>query len=167
MAIFIVVIAAIVLYKLNMFSALEQRMESDDGTGNARTTIWAYKTAQFLLFPPDVILTGLGYRGGFMLGFVDGYGFHSDYVAFFVDYGIIGTILFVILFMYPLYLAIKNKRNRGIICAMTLYLMVNCATLEPLTGGRLIYYLFYLYIIILAKQQNNYINKSYTQQHLK
>lgn len=37
---------------------------------------------------------------------------------------------------------------------MTFYLMANCATLEPLTGGRVIYFLFYMYIIILAKKLN-------------
>ncbi len=151
-AIFIVAIAIVALYQLDMFSALQERMESDDGTGNARTTIWAYKTAGFLAFPAYVIVTGLGYHGGFMLGTFDGYGFHSDYVAFFVDYGIIGTLLLIIFFAYPLYLARKNSRNKGIIYAMTFYLMANCATLEPLSGGRVIYFLFYIYIIILAKQ---------------
>lgn len=154
-AIFIVVMAIVALYQLDMFSALQERMESDDGTGSARTTIWAYKTAEFLTFPVYVIITGLGYHGGFMLGTLDGYGFHSDYVAFFVDYGIIGTLLLLTFFAYPLYLARKNNRNKGIIYAMTFYLMANCATLEPLTGGRVIYYLFYMYIIILAKQQYN------------
>lgn len=153
-AIIIVAIAVVALYQLDMFSALEQRMESDDGTGNARTTIWAYKTAAFFLCPSYVILTGLGYHGGFMLGTYDGYGFHSDYVAFFVDYGVIGTMLLTLFFLYPLYLSRKNKPNRGIIYAMTFYLMANCATLEPLTGGRVIYFLFYMYIIILAKKLN-------------
>lgn len=151
-AVLIVAIAIVALYQLDMFSALQERMESDDGTGNARTTIWAYKTAGFLAFPSYVIVTGLGYHGGFMLGTFDGYGFHSDYVAFFVDYGIIGTLLLIIFFAYPLYLARKNSRNKGIIYAMTFYLMANCATLEPLSGGRVIYFLFYIYIIILAKQ---------------
>ena len=155
-AIIIVAIAVVALYQLDMFSALEQRMESDDGTGNARTTIWAYKTAAFFLLPSYVILTGIGYRGGFMLGTYDGYGFHSDYVAFFVDYGVIGTMLLVLFFLYPLYLSRKNKSNRGIIYAMTFYLMANCATLEPLTSGSVIYFLFYMYIIILAKKENNH-----------
>lgn len=159
-AIFIVVIAVVVLYQLDMFSALQQRMESDDGTGSARTNIWAYKTAAFLQYPSHIILTGIGYRGGFMLGTYDGFGFHSDYIAFFVDYGIIGTLLLALFFIYPFYLASKNKYNRGIIYAMTFYLMTNCATLEPLTAGSLTFYMFYLYIIILAKQdnQNNTIN---------
>lgn len=165
-AIIIVVIAIVILYQLDMFSALQERMESDDGTGNARTTIWAYKTAAFFLLPTYYIITGIGYYNGFMLGTYDGYGFHSDYVAFFVDYGIIGTLLLITLFAYPLYLSGKNKNNRGIIYAMTFYLMANCATLEPLTGGRVIYFLFYLYIIIIAKKQNYSNNKSYIQQHL-
>ncbi len=153
-AIIIVLIAVAILYQLDMFSALQERMESEDGTGNARTTIWAYKTAAFFLLPTYYIITGIGYRGGFMLGTDDGYGFHSDYVAFFVDYGIIGTILLISFFIYPLYLANKNKHNRGIIYAMTFYLMANCATLEPLSSGRVIYFLFYLYIIILTKKLN-------------
>ena len=153
-AVLFVAIALVILYQLDMFSALQNRMEADDGTGNARTTIWAYKTAAFFLLPTSCIITGIGYYKGFMLGTIGGYGFHSDYVAFFVDYGIIGTLLLITLFVYPLYLSGKNKKNRGIIYAMTFYLVANCATLEPFTGGRVIYFLFYLYIIITAKKLN-------------
>lgn len=150
-AILFITIAIIVLYQLDMFCALEQRMESDDGTGNARTTIWTYKTAAFLMLPASKIITGIGHYGGFML--VDGgYGFHSDYVATFVSYGVIGTILLLLFFIYPLYLVRNNKKNKGIVYAMIIYLMLYSATLEPLTSGVMTYFLFYLYIIILAKK---------------
>lgn len=66
-------------------------------------------TAAFFLLPTYCIITGIGYYNGFMLGTYDGYGFHSDYVAFFVDYGIIGTLLLITLFAYPLYLSGKTR----------------------------------------------------------
>ena len=141
------------MYQLGLFGALEERvMHDEDGTGSGRTIIWAYKISLFFEQPMYKLFTGLGYRGGFMLGFDDGYGFHNDYVAFFVDYGIIGTILFILFLLYPLFIARKNKKQRAIVTALTVYLILCCTTLEPLSGGRLPFCYLYLFIYILAKQ---------------
>lgn len=142
------------MYQLGLFSALEERiMNDEDGTGSGRTLIWAYKLSLFFEQPTYKLFTGLGHRGGFMLGFDDGYGFHNDFVAFFVDYGIIGTILFISLLLYPLIIVRKNKEQRAIVTAMTTYLLLCCMTLEPFSAGRLAFYSIYLLTYILAKQK--------------
>jgi O-antigen ligase len=142
------------MYQIGLFSALEERiMNDEDGTGSGRTLIWAYKLSLFFEQPTYKLFTGLGHRGGFMLGFDDGYGFHNDFIAFFVDYGIIGTILFISLLLYPLIIVRKNKEQRAIVTALTAYLILCCLTLEPLSAGRLAFYCIYLLIYILAKQR--------------
>lgn len=149
----LVLLSAALMYQLGLFGALEERIIHDeDRTGSGRTIIWAYKTSLFLEKPIYNILTGLGFRGGFMLGFVDGYGFHNDFIAFFVDYGIIGIILFISLLLYPLVIVRKNKEQQSIVTALTVYLILCCMTLEPFSGGRLPFCYLYLFIYILAKQ---------------
>ena len=151
----LVVIGMILMYQFGLFSALEQRiMYDEDGTGSGRTNIWALKLLLFTEEPAYKLLTGLGFRGGFMLGFVGGYGFHNDFVAFFVDYGIIGFCLFVCMLLYPLYLVSKNKENKAIVTALTVYLLLCCMTLEPINAGRLTFLYMYIFIYILAKQKS-------------
>ena len=129
-------------------------MYDEDGTGSGRTTICALKLLLFTEEPAYKLLTGLGFRGGFMLGFVGGYGFHNDFVAFFVDYGIIGFCLFVCMLLYPLYLVSKNKENKAIVTALIVYLLLCCMTLEPINAGRLTFLYMYIFIYILAKQKS-------------
>lgn len=152
----LLLISIVLMYQIGLFSALEERvMHDEDGTGSGRTIIWAYKISLFLEQPIYKLFTGLGYRGGFMLGFYDGYGFHNDFVAFFVDYGIIGTILFISFLLYPLIIVRKNKEQQAIVTALSVYLILCCMTLEPLSGGRLPFCYLYLFIYILAKQGIN------------
>ena len=150
----LVLSGVVLMYQLGLFGALEERMMHDeDGTGSGRTVIWAYKLGLFFEQPTYKLFTGLGYRGGFMLGFDDGYGFHNDFVAFFVDYGIIGSVLLISLLLYPLIIVRNNKEQRAIVTALTIYLILCCMTLEPLSAGRLAFYSIYLLIYILAKQR--------------
>ncbi len=150
----IIVIGAILIYDLGLFSALEQRIMEDDGGGSGRTNIWALKLLLFFEEPTYKILTGLGYKEGFMLGYIGGYSFHNDFVAFFVSYGVIGLCLLVYMLLYPLFLVRKNKENKAIVTALTVYLLLSCMTLEPLNAGRMTYYYMYVFIYILAKQQS-------------
>lgn len=148
-----VVLSLVLLYNFGLFSLLEERMAHDvDGTGSGRTLIWALKLSEFFQLSTFDLFTGIGYRGGFMLGFIEGYGFHNDFVAVFVDYGIIGSIIFICMLLYPLFLVRENREQRGIVVAMTLYLLTVCMTLEPLSGGRLPFYYLYLFIVVLANE---------------
>ena len=143
------------MYQFGLFNALEQRIiEDEDATGSGRTNIWALKLLLFSEEPTYKLLTGLGNRGGFMLGYIGGYSFHNDFVAFFVSYGVIGFCLLVYMLLYPLCLVRRNKENKAIVTALTIYLLLCCMTLEPLNAGRLTYFYMYLFIYILAKQKS-------------
>lgn len=147
----ILVLGVICMYALGLFDILEERFISDDGTGNARTLIWAAKMNAFSSLSFTEKLFGLGYRGGFELAFPGGYGFHNDYMAFLVDYGFIGLFFFLALMLYPIVIVGKNTVNRPIVISLVVFFLICCFTLEPLTAGRLAYWLFYLFIVIFAR----------------
>lgn len=152
---FSVVIGFLVLYYAGLFDLLIARMEYDEeGTGSGRTLLWARKINEFLKFSMLDNMIGIGQQRGFQLGTIGGYGFHNDYVAAFVCYGFIGFILFISMLIYPLIIVRKNKEQRGIVIALTMYLMVVCMTLEPMKSGLLPYYFFYMFIISKAKHNN-------------
>ena len=150
-----VIISILILHNLNMFDALQQRMAEDDGTGNARTIIWAYKYEGYMRGTFMQKMFGIGYHGGFMLGTIGGYGFHNDYLAFLVDYGLVGLVLFLTMLIYPIWMVRKNSSQKVIVTTLVLFLATCCATVEPLTAGRLAYFYFYMYILILANKKNS------------
>lgn len=149
----LVVIASIlcifILYFSDLFEPLIQRVETDDGTGNARTTIWAIKLGCYEQGSILQQVFGVGNYNGLMLG-TNGYGFHNDYVAFLLDYGVVGLLLFIILLLCPLMAANRRSPVFSLILALTVYVLVCCMTLEPFSAGRLAYYCIYLYIAYLS-----------------
>lgn len=141
---------AALLYYNQYFNLLIYRFEIDDGTGAGRTMIWLTKLKAFYIEKnPLQWLFGLGYNGGFKLGFSYATGFHNDFIAFLIDYGILGLSLFVWALIIPTKEA--KREMKPTIMALTLYLTLCCMTLEPITAGRLTYFGFYFYIILLAK----------------
>ncbi len=95
---------------------------------------------------------GNGYEGGYALGYINynggaGRGFHNDYLAHLCDYGIVGLCLFLSVMISPL-------KSVGFKCKMAnasiLFLCVNCFTIEPMTLGMVIYFIFWLYAVSLA-----------------
>lgn len=150
-AIFIT-IAIFIMYSLGAFDVLNDRiMNEDDDTGNGRTLIWEAKMMGYLDLEAYKKLFGIGYEGGFHLAIPGGYGFHNDYLAFLVDYGLIGLALFFCLLFYPIKLAWNNPSKRIIITSLVLFLIICCATLEPFTAGYLTYWYFYMVIVLFAK----------------
>ena len=149
--IFLGCILLILLYNLHIFDILLTRIQEDDGTGNARTIIWAYKLEGYSAGTLFQKLFGIGYQNGFMLGTQDGYGFHNDYLAHLIDYGIIGITLFIILLLYPIYVCWPNKSYRTSVIAYIGYLAICCLTIEPISAGRITYFFLYLFALTLAK----------------
>lgn len=145
------VIGVICLYNYGVFDVLQERIVSDDGTGNARTLIWASKFEAFLELPLYKQCFGLGYRGGFELAFPGGYGFHNDYLALIVDYGYIGFLLFVSMLLYPIRIVRRHSSSKPIVISMILFLLTCSATLEPYSAGRLAYWYFYMTIVLFAR----------------
>lgn len=147
----VVVFGVILLYNFGLFELLEERVKNDDGTGNARTIIWATKMEAFFQLPFLKQLFGLGYKGGFDLAILGGYGFHNDYLAFIVEYGYIGFALFITLLLYPITIVKRHSSDRPVIASLIVFLLTCSVTLEPFSAGRLTYWYFYMLIVLFAR----------------
>lgn len=150
----------VVLYNNQVLDLLIYRIQSDTGTGTGRTEIWGDKLSQHL----DSIsflsaFFGRGFENTWKLGGYgrDYIGCHNDFVAFFIEYGLIGIILFLLLILYPLRVA-KTKSLRSDILPLVAYLIVTCMTLEPFSMGYLPYCFLLLFIYLKASEQHAFSN---------
>lgn len=151
----LIVLAVFIMYSFGAFDVLNNRiMNEDDDTGNGRTVIWEAKMLGYLNLPTIEKIFGIGHDGGFNLAILGGYGFHNDYLAFLVDYGLVGLILFISLLFYPIKLVWNNPSQRIIVVSLVLFLMTCCATLEPFTMGYLTYWYFYMLIVLYSRWSN-------------
>ncbi len=146
------------LYSKGHMELLSYRIAQGAGDGGGgRIAIWGQKMNSYL--SEDNIfglIFGIGYRNGYQLASVNGRGFHNDFIAFLVDYGIVGLILFVL----PLLKLLKKSLRTSIsfFCSW-LYLVLCGMTIEPYTLGFLAYYFFYLYVLMkFQDDKNNGIN---------
>ena len=133
-----------VTYKGGLFDLLFSRVANDDGTAGNRTLIWATKLSAFFSSDSLSVLFGYGIQGGRWLGFSKAQGFHNDYLAFLVSYGIVGFLLFVSVILSPLW----KKVNRRIIFPYLAYILIILGSLEPISSGNIIYFYFFLFILV-------------------
>ena len=154
----VVLIVGFLIYLLNndYFELLEYRMAQDDGTGTGRVEIWKHKLDVFLSDGNIFYwLVGYGNWGAYNLGYSQVQGFHNDYLAFLVGYGLIGFSIFLYLLANP-YLSLKDKRKYGTwTLVATVYLAFTGLTLEPLDQGRLPFWGFYFYVLALSQDAKN------------
>lgn len=150
-------ILILLCYKLGFFDLLVSRFVNDDGTAGDRTLIWSTKLSEFANSEFLSIIFGHGQKGGLLLGFNKLQGFHNDFLAFLVCYGLIGFILFVSVLLAPIWKA----RDKKVALPYVTYMSVICMSLEPMSAGNLIYFYFYIYIILLVKHSNNLIRSKY------
>jgi O-antigen ligase len=147
------------LYNNEYFDLLEERFQNDDGSGSNRTTIWKEKWDGFTSYL-DVprVLFGVGWEKGLDYGAakegVKALGFHNDFLAFLVCYGIIGLGLFLTLLILPLRNIKQWSEKWTVVCANVLYLVAGCSTLEPFSLGNFTFYAFLIYTILLARVNN-------------
>ena len=135
------------LYNSSVFDLLEYRLQNDE-TGSGRSTIWIGRLQAFISSNPFLQLFGYGREAALSLGTNRHIGCHNDYLAFLVEYGYIGFFLFINFLIYPVLKAVHNKTQLPTVLALTAYLAVCCFTLEPLTLGRIPYYMFYVLILL-------------------
>lgn len=149
------------IYENDYFALLEYRLQNDTGGGSHRTDIWMYKLTAFTQDSNFLHwLVGNGHNGGLAIGGSQfGYGagkvlgFHNDFVAFLVDYGLIGLSFFVG-FLYSMFrLARKNKSMRIFGYAALIFLIIQAMTLEPFTAGSLSIWIFSMYIMLLCQNK--------------
>lgn len=91
----LVALGVLVMYSLGAFDLLSERLMDEDDTGNGRTLIWEAKMLGYMSGNTCEKFFGIGYKEGFFLAIPGGFGFHNDYLAFLVDYGVVGLILFL------------------------------------------------------------------------
>lgn len=144
------IIGIVFLYQNQYFDLLEYRIENDEGTGSGRTTIWKEKIEAFSQGKPVQWLFGFGYTGGFYLT-GRACGFHNEYLAFLVDYGIAGAVSLLYMLYYPIKKTVRKSTSRPIVISLVVYLFTCCLTLEPFTHALLAFFAFYFYAIIVAK----------------
>lgn len=132
----------------NYTDLLYGRIITDDGTGSNRFLIWGNKLNYF--FDKANIVNyffGIGSIEGLSIGennVLSGtHGFHSDYVAYLVDYGFVGLMSFLFMLYYPVKKCLYNKPY---VVIGTIYLIIVCLTLEPLSQGQLVFLFFYQYL---------------------
>lgn len=140
------------LYTNEYFDLLAKRVESDDGTGSSRTVIWSRKLNAFLDGGLLNVFLGVGLIGGAMAGYTDhlGHGFHNDFLAHLVDYGLIGFFALLFMLYYPIKIVPRKSEERTSVIVMILYLAICFLTLEPLSLGVLSHYVFYMCALLIA-----------------
>lgn len=142
------------LYTNDYFELLFYRIESDSGSGSGRTDIWAKKMNSFMSGNGLNILFGYGNQGGVNLGFTYARGFHNDFIAILVEYGVIGFIMFVGMFIKPLIKASKMNGVKSASIVILSYLFTVMMTLEPLTIGYIPYWLIiYLFFMVSTEKR--------------
>lgn len=134
----------IMTYRVGFFDLLINRVVYDDGAAGGRTIIWSTKLKVFFSSNPLNILFGYGIKEGRILGFTTTQGFHNDYLAFLVCYGIVGFLLFMSFIITP----VLSKGNRHIVIPYLAYMLTICLSLEPISSGNLIYFYFFLFILL-------------------
>lgn len=149
------------IYKNDYFALLEYRLQNDTGGGSQRTSIWIYKLTAFTQDSNFLHwLVGNGHNvglalGGSQFGYGSGkvLGFHNDFIAFLVDYGIIGLSLFVGL-LYTMYRQAKKNKPMQVFCyAALIYIIIQAMTLEPFTAGGLPIWVFAMYTLLLCQNR--------------
>ena len=141
------------LYNNSYFDLLVYRVENDS-TGSGRTVIWERRLEVFSQSSLLQSIFGYGHDAAMTLGTPYRVGSHNDYIAFLVEYGLIGLVSFLYMLAFPIIQILKKGEVIGLYQVLTLsvYIAVCCLTLEPFTLGRIPYYMFYLYIILVVNK---------------
>lgn len=140
-----------ILYMSGTFDFLLYRIELDSGRGGSgRTYIWQTKmmafSNQLSVFEQ---LFGIGYKNGMALGFGFSRGFHNDYIAILVEYGVFGLMVFIGMLLSPL----RKSCNKVIVLSIIVYVAMASSTLEPISGGMIVYFGFLFYACMIGRSK--------------
>lgn len=140
----------LVMYYGGFFDNLFYRMSLDNvTTGGERTIIWKTRLSAF--FGGDFsflhIMLGLGDREASYLAYDYYLGYHNDYIAMFIKYGVLGLVLLLSLLLYPLKTA---SSNRSLVIVFIIYLGVCIFSLDLINTGQVSFYYLYLFLLVLG-----------------
>lgn len=146
---FMMLFGAFIFYQLGFFDLIILRFISDAGDAGGRTEIWLPRmTAFFNECTPLQWLFGIGTDASMTLGTNQYVGFHNDYLAILVRYGIVGFVCLLGLLFKPF---IDSCRDKGLVKVALLYLALCMFSIEPFSGGQWGCLYFYLYILVLSQ----------------
>ena len=146
-----IVAFTIFLFNSHYFDLVMYRIENDAGGGSGRLDIWISKLQAWGTSGIFETLFGCGLtKGASISGTM--IGFHNDFIAMLVEYGIVGFFAFIFLWLFPIWNIIKYKRNVVRVTAFMLFITLECCTLEPLTLGRIPFWMFFIYIIFISNR---------------
>lgn len=127
-------------------------MDETAATAGGRTTIWISKLNAWINGGVFNVICGTGIEAGYLVT-GSNLGFHNDFVAALVDFGLIGFVVFMSILIKPIVTAFRSKSaNRVTVYALSAYLFLVSMSLEPLTSGRFPYVMLLLTIYIIANQ---------------
>ena len=110
----LVAVLAIILYQALASTDLFERMTDTEGySDNIRLTIWGYALEGFYQYP---ILGGGLYSGSYFAQLQARWVTHNSFIDILVGQGLIGAILFVLIFGKMIF--VKEKKNRLFIVAI-------------------------------------------------
>ena len=144
------------LYDGSYMDLLIYRIQTDDGAGTNRLVMWEQKLSAFQE-SANVFhyLFGIGFENAWKLGGAGKayVGCHNDFLAFFIEYGIFGFIMFLGMILYPLYCSPRNARIS--IIPLFLFIVSDCISLEPYSMGYPPMYCLLLYIYLLSASKRD------------
>lgn len=123
-------------------------------TTNGRFEIWESKVNAF--FDEGSFFNyifGVGYEDAINYGAK--MRFHNDFVAFFVEYGFIGLVLFLSFLLAPLKSFYRNNTRNTAFVSCYFYLIFCLFSLEPFSIGTISFALFYSYTLYLSNHSVN------------
>lgn len=147
------VVFIIALYEYGAFDFLISRFSNDEGELGGRKLIWTSKMADFSAQASLLDwLVGIGHKGALAMStYINNksvLGFHNDFIAILISYGIIGLFIVLSLYFYPIF---KYKDPQ--VTAICIYLIIISMTLEPLSSGALDIFYLYFYACILGESK--------------
>ena len=147
------VVFIIFIYNSGYMDLLIYRsMDDTADTAGGRTTIWINKLNVWINGGLFNVIFGTGIEAGYLVTGKN-LGFHNDFVAALVDFGIIGFVVFMSALLRPIVTVFRRKTaNRVTVYTLSAYLFLTSMSLEPLTSGRFPYVMLLLSIYIIANQ---------------
>lgn len=143
------------LYANEYFDLVEKRIEADDGSGSNRMYIWEKKIHGFFANDSLVeLIFGVGKDRGIGISTILGLnnvGFHNDFLAFFVCYGLVGLGFFTCMLFRPLFKARRHTPYFTAVYANFFYLLIGSLLIEPFSMDMYPFYAFLFYTMLLTK----------------
>lgn len=125
--ILVTLVAVIFIYESGYLGLLLNRIETDDGTGNGRSTIWMLKMSEWIKNPLNYL--GCGYQSAIYKFSPIDTDCHNEFVSIIINWGIVGVIIILTTVINIL----RIPSNRVFFISILSFIFVAFMTLSPIT----------------------------------